>query len=65
MPNDLAYEMLKQIQQMPIESSGPFRGIGDLINFIGLLVVGGLISLWFFKKIVLGVIEYVKWRRSK
>jgi len=64
MPNDLAYEMLRQMQQASIKT-GPFRGIGDLINYIGLLVCGGFIFLWFLKKIVLEVIEYVREKKAK
>lgn len=66
MPNDLAYEMLKQMQQMNLhQDTGPFRGIGDLINFIGSIVVGGFILLWFLRKAVMGVIEYVREKRIK
>ena len=47
-----------------IKQTGPFRGIGDLFNFIGMLVVGGFITLWFLRKIVKEIWEYVSDRLS-
>ena len=57
MPKNLGFEFIPIVKQ-----TGPFRGIGDLFNFIGLLVVGGMITLWFLKKIVKEIWEYVSGR---
>jgi hypothetical protein len=61
MPSNLGFEF------MPVIKTGvPFRGIGDLFNFIGLLVVGGFIVLWVLKNLFLEVKEYVcSWFRKR
>lgn len=33
----------------------PFRGIGDFINFIGMLVAGGFIVLWSIRKLIIAL----------
>jgi hypothetical protein len=54
MPKNLVFEMLPVVK-----TNVPFRGIGDLFNFIGVLVIGGLILLWLLKNMFLEVKEYV------
>jgi hypothetical protein len=60
MPKNMVFEML------PVIKTGtPFRGIGDLVNYIGLLVCGGFIVLYALKEIVKEIIEYVyTWRNT-
>ncbi len=38
----------------------PFTDVGDLFNFIGIMVVGGLLTLWALWKISLCI--YYNWR---
>ena len=38
----------------------PFTDVGDLFNFIGIMVVGGLLTLWVLWKISLCI--YYNWR---
>ena len=40
----------------------PFTDVGDLFNFIGIMVVGGFITLWVLQKIVLCI--YHSWRHK-
>lgn len=57
MPNDLGFNFI-------IKHTGSFRGIGDLFNYIGVLVCGGFIAYLFLREIVKEICEYVSDRLS-
>lgn len=43
----------------------PFTDIGDLFNFIGVMVVGGFITLWALHKLLLCLWYEIKhWRKK-